>query len=378
VFEDNGQLYISWKAYGLDQRPIEILGSRLSDDGLRLEGDPFTMLRDDERMGMEGQYHFKRGDYWYIVYAARGCCGPRSDYEVWVARSRNVAGPYEKYKGNPILWGGAGDFKSCGHGTGVETPDGRIFFMCHSYLPGNGFYMGRQPILQEMKVNDAGWVEFVGGRTALVRQTAPSPGTIQQPLTTFVDEFDKSRLRVDWTWNYTSSDVRATTKKGNLILSGKPDKRNNYGSVLCLRAQSPDYYYETTLAGWSESVQGLTMYGDERNLVIFGVRSNMVFIKMVDDGRETTLYETTLNMDTSRPPSLQIRVRDGCVLSFSYGVDGSGDPMGIHLLDDEPLDRSKLVRWDRVARPGVIHIGDENAPAGFSVFRMVHTGDQAT
>ena len=35
VFNDGGQLYISWKAYGLDNRPIELLGSKLSADGLR-------------------------------------------------------------------------------------------------------------------------------------------------------------------------------------------------------------------------------------------------------------------------------------------------------------------------------------------------------
>ena len=62
VFDDDGQLYLTWKAYGLDSRPIELLGSRLSDDGLRLEGEPFSLLKDDEGIGLEGQYHFKKGD----------------------------------------------------------------------------------------------------------------------------------------------------------------------------------------------------------------------------------------------------------------------------------------------------------------------------
>ncbi len=48
---------------------------------------------------------FKEGDYYYIVYAAHGCCGPSSDYDVYVARARNYGGPYEKYSGNPILHG---------------------------------------------------------------------------------------------------------------------------------------------------------------------------------------------------------------------------------------------------------------------------------
>jgi beta-xylosidase len=365
VFEDNGQLYISWKAYGLDRRPIEILGSKLSADGLRLEGDPFTMLRDDERLGMEGQYHFKRGDWWYIVYAAKGCCGPRSDYDVRVARSRNVEGSYEKFAGNPILYGGTGDFMSCGHGTGVETPDGRIFYMCHSYLSGDGFYMGRQPILQEMRVNDAGWVEFVGGELATANQPAPFAGTVQEPLTDFVDEFKGSKLKVDWTWNYPESDVNASVQKSNLVLSGKPTESNDYGSVACLRAQSLDYSYETLPVGSRESTQGLTMYGDARNLVMFGVQGSGLFVRVVDNGEEETLFETTLDAAAALP-HLKIEVERGCVLSFSYSADGT-EWIRIPI---EPLDRSKLVRWDRVARPGVIHVGDETAPARFADFRM--------
>ena len=48
IYDDNGQLYISWKAYGLDKRPIELLGCKLSADGLHLEGEPFSLLVDDE------------------------------------------------------------------------------------------------------------------------------------------------------------------------------------------------------------------------------------------------------------------------------------------------------------------------------------------
>lgn len=64
VIEDSGKLYITWKAYGSDQRPIEILCSRLSGDGLKVEGEPFTLLRDDEKVGAEGQCLVKRnGNY---------------------------------------------------------------------------------------------------------------------------------------------------------------------------------------------------------------------------------------------------------------------------------------------------------------------------
>jgi beta-xylosidase len=365
VFSDAGQLYISWKAYGLDRRPIEILGSRLSADGLRLEGEPFTLLRDDERLGMEGQYHFRRGDWWYIVYAARGCCGPRSDYEVRVARSRRVEGPYEKFDGNPILHAGAGAFMSCGHGTGVETPDGRLFYLCHAYAAGDGFHMGRQPVLHEMRIDEDGWVEFADGPVATLDGAASLPGTVQRPLADFTDEFNGRRLRPEWTWNYPWSEVEASLRRGELLLGGKQVKDNDYGSVLCLRAQSLSYSYRTQPVGGRESVQGLTMYGDGRNLVLFGVQGSSMFVKVVDDGRESTLYRAPL--DPSRPlPHLRVEVERGCVLTFSHSADGREWVA----VPTPPLDRGTLVRWDRVARPGLIHIGDGSAPARFARFSM--------
>src|SRR5687768_14357483 len=85
VIKEDGKLYMTWKAYGLDQRPIEILGSRLSDDGLKIEGEPFTLLRDDEKKGLEGQCLVKKGQYYYLFYSTGACCGPKCSYQVEVA-----------------------------------------------------------------------------------------------------------------------------------------------------------------------------------------------------------------------------------------------------------------------------------------------------
>lgn len=172
VFEDGGQLYIIWKAYGLQPRPIELLAQRLTDDGLHLVGEPFTLLTDTENIGMEGACVFHRGDYYYILYAARDCCSPKSDYEVRVARSRAFAGPYEKYSGNPILKGDGKYIQSCGHGTLVDTPDGRLYYLCHAFLTGH-YDQGRQAILQQLELTRDGWVKFTTGNVTRARQKMP-------------------------------------------------------------------------------------------------------------------------------------------------------------------------------------------------------------
>ncbi|RYD89853.1 MAG: beta-xylosidase, partial [Sphingobacteriales bacterium] len=84
IYNYNGQLYITYKAYGLDNRPIEILGRKLSADGLKAEGEPFSLLRDDTRIGLEGQSILKKDDYYYLFYSAGNCCGGGCSYNVRV------------------------------------------------------------------------------------------------------------------------------------------------------------------------------------------------------------------------------------------------------------------------------------------------------
>ncbi|MDD3036605.1 family 43 glycosylhydrolase [Bacteroides sp.] len=362
IYDDNGQLYISWKAYGLDKRPIEIVGSKLSADGLKLEGEPFTLLVDDEYIGMEGQYHFKQGEYYYIVYAAHGCCGPSSDYDVYVARSKNYKGPYEKYEGNPILHGGNGHYKSCGHGTAVTTPDGRMFYLCHAYQAGEGFYAGRQPILQEMFVGDDQWVHFKTGNVALAKQPVPFPGTVQHELDGFEDTFKGKSLKPEWNWNYPYSDAVVTLKNGKLLLSGHPKEGNLHGTVLCLRAETPDYSFETKLGNTNKSVKGLTMYGDDKNLVIWGVSGNKLFLKRIKDNVESTLYESVCN---DQDVYLKVTVEKGCLINFYQSKNGKEwNPV-----QDTHFQGQDLVRWDRVSRPGLIHIGNANEPAEYEYFK---------
>lgn len=363
VFDDNGQLYIRWKAYGLDKRPIELLAGKLSDDGLRLEGDVFSLLRDDEKIGMEGQQHLKRGDYYYIIYSARGCCGPSSDYDVRVARSKSFAGPYEKYDGNPILQGGDGNFQSGGHGTLVEAKDNRLFYLFHAYQKGPAFYLGRQPSLQEIEITDDNWIQFTTGNQITTNQLTPFKNTIQQKWIGFRDEFNDKSLKVDWTWNYPFSDINTQLKKGKLLLSGNPIGENKYGTTLCVRPQTVNYSCETQVSNNNDSFKGLTMYGDDKNLLIFGVEGDKLILKSVRDNEESLLAESTY---TEKGLFLKVEVRDGRFLSFFTSSNGKKWSR----ISEAPLNTEYLVRWDRVARPGLIHIGKADYPAKFSYFKM--------
>lgn len=360
VYDDDGQLYISWKAYGLADRPIEIIGSKLSADGLSLEGEPFTMLRDDDGLLMEGQYHFKQGGYYYILYAARHCCGPKSNYETWVARSNSFEGPYEKYEGNPILVGGE-DYLSCGHGTAAETPDGRMFFICHAYMHGDGFYQGRQPILQEMYVGDDGWVHFKTGVNASAKQPMPFRGVKQKPVEDFVDNFDGRKIDPAWSWNYIYSDIDMFLEDGKLHLSGKARGDNYNGTVLCVRPQSVDYSVETKVSDNAGSLQGLTMYGDSRNLLVWAIGDGKLVLRKIMGREGDVLAETDYD---AGEVYLKMFVSKGRFCEFFWSGNGE-DWLQVEVKNTDPL-----TQWDRVARPGLIYNGPADEHAEFRYFKM--------
>lgn len=363
ILEDNGELYISWKAYGLDERPIELLGCKLTADGLHLDGEPFTLMRDDENIGMEGQHWMKKGEYYYMIYSTFSCCGPKSDYQVFVGRSKNLKGPYEKYNDNPILYGNGEEVISCGHGTVTTSPDGRMFYLCHAYLAGDRFYGGRQGYLAEMVIGDDDWLHITGGSIARLQGTTPFKETIQQPIVHFTDNFQHSQLSDSWTWNYGYSYLQATVGNGTLRLSGTPIGNNTTGTALCFRPTTPTYSYETQVTNQNASFKGLTFYGDAGNLVALGTKNTQIILKEVRDGQETILYEHPLSSST---PYLKIEVTNGCQCTFLWSDDGEV----WHPFDtiSPEKDYSYLVRWDRVARPGLLHSGNPEEPAEFSYF----------
>ena len=366
VFEAEGDRYITFKAYGLDKRPIEILCYRLSKDGLRVEGEPFTLLRDDNWEGMEGQCVFFRDGWWYILYAARGCCGPGSDYEVRVARSRDFKGPYEYYSGNPIMRGGNEEFQSCGHGTVVISPDDRMFYMCHAYLAGNDFFLGRQPILTELELTEDGWIRSKTGKYAPLTAKTPFPGTRQLSQDRFHDSFRGKGLRQGWMWNYPFSTPDIRPRRGKLFLSGTPKEgipEGEWGgTALCLRAPVTSYSIETKVSAKGDGQKGLTVYGDNSNYAFLAVEDGRVSLISTVNGVETVVYQAS-----SKAKSLKLK----CEVDSSSSLRFFWKARGKWVEVPSDLSATPLIQWDRVFRPGLLYRGKSAEPAVFYYFKMV-------
>lgn len=350
ITEADKKLYLSFKAYGLDDRPIELLCYELAEDGLKTVGEPFMLLRDDQRQGLEGQCVIKRNNYYYLLYSAGGCCGSKCSYHVNIARAASFKGPYEKYDSNPVLDGQA-EWKCTGHGTIVQTAKGVDHYLYHAYSKDNDVYTGRQGMLAKLNWDKkTGWPGFevisgenVGG---------------------FKDDFSSARLNENWQWDFRNTTPEIRIEKGWLHLSGKTTADNISGTIVTVRPAKPNYQITTSVVNHNAALKGLAVYGDANQSVGIGIANDTVKVWSVQNN--TLRLLNTVTVKSKAPIQLKLVAENGYQLKF-YWSDVAGKwnqlPTG-----DTYFNADFLPPWDRSPRPGLIQSGTE--PAVFDFFEI--------
>lgn len=370
VFDDDGELYITWKAYGLDRRPIELLACHLSPDGLHLQGEPFTLLKDDAGPGgMEGQCLIRHDGMIYLLYSAGGCCGRGCSYHVRVARARTMRDPFVRYDRNPILEGDE-DWICSGHGTLVKTADGRYFYLYHAYNQRDNVYTGRQGLLDELLWDEAsGWPYFRFGPHPSIQAAVPWPGTIQDRDRAIDDDFDHASLPVRWQWDFRHCEPSVRFDDGNMVLSGKVTDDNPTGTALTVRPILGDYEMTTEVVNRNAAAKGLVLYGDAGQALGITCVGDKVQTWQVRQNERSLLGEAAL--PDQGPVFLRIAVRHGHLCRFYWSTDNHQWKELRAAGQDAPFfDAAYLPPWDRSARPGLIHRGDPTEPARFAWFRL--------
>lgn len=362
IVNDKGQLYITFKAYGLDDRPIELMAYKLSSDGLKVLGEPVSLLKDDQRQLMEGQSLIKRGDYYYMFYSAGACCGAKCGYNVKVARAKSLLGPYQRYDANPILEDGE-EWVCPGHGTVVETPDKRYYYMYHAYNKENSIYTGREGMLDEILWNEeTDWPYFKNKAPSAKKNDLASDSKYR-----IADNFTSSKPSQFWQWDFRHAEPNINVKNGNLYLSGKPVNKNPSGTALTVRPFSGDYQFESEIVNSNSAVKGLVLYGDASQAVGIGVQNDRVLVWEVKDSKRNLLNVEIIGAkDTVR---LKMEVDDGYQCKFFYALKG-GDWKELKPKAATFYDGSFLPQWDRSPRIGLIHSGALGQPAAFSYFKV--------
>ena len=351
VTDENGQRWLVWKEDGNSRRrPTPLWAQRLNEDGTKLTGEMHELMRNDapwEGQLVEGPFILRRGAWFYMFYSGAGCCGVKCNYALGVARSKKLLGPWEKNPANPILAENA-DWRCPGHGSIVETPDGRTFLLYHAYDPRESIYVGRQGLLDEVTWGSDGWPSINGGKGPSAKGTVPGSAVQKRPeqLTTGF-----------WQW---PPSIQARLHK-----SGAWQELTGL-----VAAQSPiDADYTASLVLDLESVTGterggLAAWGNRENALGLSAGAGSVWLWVREKGMEKGITNAALPPGSKRV-HLRMTARGGRRFTFAWSPDGrTWTPVS------QPVDGEHLPPWDLATRVAVTCTGDQNCSVRFRDFRV--------
>lgn len=194
-FQDQGKIYAFWKNDGNGcGKESWIWVQEINESRTKLLGQKRKVYSNSqpwETSLVEGACFFRMGDYIYSMYAVGGCCDAQCNYKTGIARTKDLAeGKWEKYQNNPIMV--SNDRWNCpGHGTVVESADNRFYMLYHAFNKKYDVFVGREGIIEELKVAEDGWPVLHNATVANRSKTELD----------FQEDFRKTKqLNLVWQW----------------------------------------------------------------------------------------------------------------------------------------------------------------------------------
>lgn len=241
----------------------------LADDGLSVvegsrvhfyDGWRFPESWITEGFALEGPKLYRHNGWFYYLAAEGGTAGPPTSHMVAVARSRSINGPWEDMPSNPLIhtWKNSERWWSKGHGSLIDTPDGRWYCVYHAYE--NGFTnLGRQTLMEPVHFTADGWLKADGGDASNPME-APFGKGVYADRHAHIGDF---RIGLDWKYYKDFDPQRAIVKDGMLTLQGKGTTVGN-SSPLMFVAGSHSYEIEAEITLHGDVKAGLTLYYNEK------------------------------------------------------------------------------------------------------------------
>jgi xylan 1,4-beta-xylosidase len=237
----------------------------LSSDGLSIKPKTLTQIYtgwkypsewQTEGFCLEGPKVYKIGKYYYYLSAEGGTAGPPTSHMVTVARSLSIDGPWENMPTNPLIHTYNRDehWWSKGHGSLIDTPDGKWYCVYHAYE--NGFYnLGRQTLMEPVHFTSDGWIASDGGDAS---KPLPCPMGIQrtEKMHSHLNEF---RIGLDWKFYKSFDSSRVSVENGTITMKAK-GKDIGSSSPLMFVSGAHRYYIEAEIELNGDVRAGLCLY----------------------------------------------------------------------------------------------------------------------
>lgn len=269
-----------------------ILLQEYSIEQKKLVGPIRNIFKGTEIQMVEGPHLYKRNGYYYLMTAEGGTV---LRHTVTMARSKNIAGPYQVDPQNPVLTSYDNptlELQRAGHASIVETQNGEFYMvhLCGRHLPARGrCIMGRETAIQKMKWTDDGWLRLeAGGHEPQVFVDAPDLPEHKWEEENIRDNFDTDKLNIHFQFlRVDISDLISLTERpGFLRLKGGESLSSFHKQALVARRQQSFFYTaETCLDFQPETFQqmaGLICLYDNNNFYYIHVTIDEELGKCID------------------------------------------------------------------------------------------------
>ncbi len=233
----------------------EIHLQELDIENMKLIGEK-TALWDGAVKGVvwaEAPHIYQVNGYYYLLIAEGGTA---HHHAVTIVRSRNIAGPYETYRGNPILThrhlGLDYPIVGTGHGDLVETQNGEWWMVLLAMRPYGGYYynLGRETFLVPVRWEE-GW-PIVSPGTGRVEFSYPIPDLPEKtwPQTPARDDFDSPTLALHWNFLRTPRDefYSLSERPGHLRLRLCPQRLSEQTNPSFIGRRQQHIYFRAQCA----------------------------------------------------------------------------------------------------------------------------------
>lgn len=330
-FEDDGKCWYvgtHLNEEGHYKGHTEIFLQQLDLESMQLTGE-MTVLWDGAVKGVvwaEAPHIYKINGWYYLMIAEAGTA---HHHAVTIVRSKEITGPYQPYRGNPILThrhlGLDYPIVGAGHADLVETQNGEWWAVLLAMRPYGGYYynLGRETFLVPVRWEDEFPIFSPG--TGRVEFTYPSPNLSEKVWETEADRdnFDTTALALYWNFLRTPREEFYSLKEraGYLRLKLRPEKlselanpsfvgrrqqdinfiaqtafeftpRNEQESAGLVLIQNNDFHFQFVVTRNPGSVIRLIkrVKGTEEILAEKSILDGIIYLKIEAHGQEYSFY----------------------------------------------------------------------------------------
>jgi hypothetical protein len=299
------------------------------------------------------------------MYAVGGCCDARCNYKTGIARTKDIAGGvWEKYDKNPIMV--TNDKWRCpGHGTVVESAEGRFYMIYHAFNAAYDVFVGREGIIEELKVNEDGWPVLHNATVA------------NRPVKEldFRDNFTADKkLNLAWQWPSKMAKPSMTFHQG-LHLSASENNRN-LGTYIGQFIKTVDFNASIKVQP-SDAHAGVVLGGaifkskwpGELGAIGISVSRTGFRVFQTYDGKYEVIKQGSERLEAGADQDVELRIavsNKARQLDFYYKRPKQ-DWQKFH---SQTFDASKYAPWGMGYRVGITAKGDANTNGVFTHFEL--------